>query len=123
MNWSIDPRSAVPMFQQIAQSIKIEVLSQRLRPGDTLPSIRDLARFLKINPNTVAKAYYTLEEEGLVESRMGSGSRVCDLRGGDDKLRRAILEQELNAFLEKAFSLGFDKTAIQKKLAEVLSHE
>jgi GntR family transcriptional regulator len=123
MNWTIDTRSAVPIFQQIVRGVKIEVLSGRLGDGDPLPSIRDLARFLKINPNTVAKAYYILEEEGFVTGRVGSGSRVRVPRSGNDKLRRSILEEELRGFLDKAFSLGFSRDDIRKSLAEVLDHE
>ena len=122
MNWTIDSRSAVPLFQQIVRAIKIDVLSGRLKSGDSLPSIRDLARFLKINPNTVAKAYGALEEEGVVEGRVGSGSRIRELRAGSDGLRRAILDEELRAFLEKAQSLGFSKQDIRKSIAEVLDH-
>ncbi len=107
MNLSIDTKSPLPVYQQVIQSIKLEVLSGGLRDGDPLPSIRDLAKLLRINPNTVAKAYYTLEAEGFSEGRSGSGSRVKAPPGRQDALRRAMLEDEFKDFLEKAVSLGF----------------
>ena len=76
MNLTIDAKSPLPVYQQVIQAIKLEVLSGGLRDGDLLPSIRDLAKLLKLNPNTVAKAYYALEAEGFSENRSGSGSRV-----------------------------------------------
>lgn len=107
MNLTIDAHSPLPVYQQIMQSIKLEILSGGLRDGDPLPSIRDLAKLLRVNPNTVAKAYYALEAEGFGEGRSGSGSRVKVPPGRQDALRRAMLESELKIFLEKAVSLGF----------------
>lgn len=107
MNLTIDAKSPLPVYQQVIQGIKLEILSGTLRDGDPLPSIRDLARLLKLNPNTVAKAYYALEAEGFSEGRSGSGSRVKAPPGRQDALRRAMLESELRLFLGKAASLGF----------------
>jgi len=107
MNLTIDAKSPLPVYQQVIQAIKLEVLSGSLRDGDPLPSIRDLAKLLRINPNTVAKAYYALEAEGFAEGRSGSGSRVKAPPGRQDVLRRAMLESEFRDFLEKAASLGF----------------
>jgi GntR family transcriptional regulator len=117
MNLSIDAKSPLPVYQQVIQAIKLEVLSGGLRDGDLLPSIRDLAKLLKLNPNTVAKAYYALEAEGFSENRSGSGSRVRIPAGRRDALRRAMLESEFKNFLEKAVSLGFTVEDI-KQLAE-----
>ncbi len=107
MNLTIDAKSPLPVYQQVIQAIKLEILSGGLRNGDPLPSIRDLAKLLKLNPNTVAKAYYALEAEGFSEGRSGSGSRVKVPPGRQDALRKAMLESELRIFLEKAVSLGF----------------
>jgi GntR family transcriptional regulator len=117
MNLTIDAKSSLPAYQQVIQAIKLEVLSGALRDGDLLPSIRDLAKLLKLNPNTVAKAYYALEAEGFSENRSGSGSRVRVPAGRRDALRQAMLESEFKNFLEKAVSLGFGLDDI-KQLAE-----
>ena len=81
-------------------------MAGRLKDDDRLPSIRELAKILKLNPNTVAKAYYTLEEEGFVESKRGSGNWVNYKKGKLDSLRKGMVEDEFKSFLERAFSLG-----------------
>lgn len=120
---NVDLTSPVPAYQQVIQAIKIEILSGRLKDGDRLPPIRELAKILKLNPNTVAKAYYTLEEDGFVESRPGSGNwvkmRVPDLDG----LRRSMLEGEAKAFLEKAFSLGATIEDVRRTIERITNHE
>lgn len=123
MNLTIDAKSPLPVYQQVIQAIKLEILSGGLRDGDQLPSIRDLAKLLKLNPNTVAKAYYALEAEGFSENRSGSGSRVKVPSGKRDFLRQAMLESELKNFLEKAVSLGFTLENIKQLLERIKKNE
>lgn len=103
---NIDFSSPVPIYRQVIQAVKLEILSGRLKTGDQLPPIRELAKILKLNPNTVAKAYYTLDEEGFVESKRGSGNWVNLKNAKLDSLRRGMIEDEVRSFLEKAISLG-----------------
>lgn len=103
---NIDFNSSVPVYRQVIQAIKLEMLSGRLQPGNQLPPIRELAKILKLNPNTVAKAYYNLEEEGFVESKRGSGNWVNYKNNRLDSLRKAMIEDLVKSFLERAFSLG-----------------
>jgi GntR family transcriptional regulator len=123
MNLTIDAKSPLPVYQQVIQAIKLEILSGVLREGDLLPSIRDLAKLLKLNPNTVAKAYYTLEAEGFSENRSGSGSRVKVPSGKQGSLRQAMLESELKNFLEKVVSLGFSLEDIKQLLEKIKKNE
>lgn len=102
----IDFNSPVPIYRQVIQGIKLEMLSGRLQPGNQLPPIRELAKILRLNPNTVAKAYYNLEEEGLVESKRGSGNWVNYKNNKLDNLRKGMIEDEVKGFLERVFSLG-----------------
>ena len=119
----VDLTSPVPAYQQVIQAIKIEILSKRLKDGDRLPPIRELAKILKLNPNTVAKAYYTLEEVGFVESRPGSGNWV-KMRAPDlDGLKRSMLESEAKAFLENAFSLGATIEDVRRTIERITNHE
>lgn len=103
---NIDFNSSVPVYRQVIQAIKLEMLSGRLQPGNQLPPIRELAKILKLNPNTVAKAYYNLEEEGFVESKRGSGNWVNYKNNKLDNLRKGMIEDEVKTFLERVFSLG-----------------
>lgn len=119
----VDLTSPVPAYQQVIQAIKIEILSGRLKDGDRLPPIRELAKILKLNPNTVAKAYYTLEEAGFVESRPGSGNWV-KMRAPDlDGLKRSMLESEAKSFLENAFSLGATIEDVRRTIERITNHE
>jgi len=103
---NIDFSSSVPVYRQVIQAIKLEMLSGRLQPGNQLPPIRELAKILKLNPNTVAKAYYNLEEEGFIESKRGSGNWVNYKNNKLDNLRMGMVEDEVKDFLERVFSLG-----------------
>ena len=102
----LDFSSPVPIYSQVIHLIKLEILSGRLGDGDQLPPIRELAKILKLNPNTVAKAYYTLEEEGFIESKRGSGNWVNYKKAKLDSLRKGMVEDEFRSFLETALSIG-----------------
>jgi GntR family transcriptional regulator len=75
----IDPRSPTPLYDQIADRIRVAVASGELRAGDPLPSVRRLAGQLRVNPATVVQAYRALEAEGFVELRQGSGTYIRDI--------------------------------------------
>ncbi len=111
---NIDFSSPLPIYRQLIYMIKLEILSGRLNDGDQLPPIRELAKILKLNPNTVAKAYYTLDEEGFIESKRGSGNWVNYKKVNLDSLRKGMVEDELKSFLERVFSLGASIEDIKK---------
>ena len=73
---AVDPSSGLPVYRQIMDQVRRMIVAGRLAPGDRLPSIRDLASTLQINPLTVGKAYGELEREGSVEMRRGLGMFV-----------------------------------------------
>lgn len=75
----IDPRSPTPLYDQIASRIRVAVAAGDLRPGEPLPSVHQLAGRLRVNPATVVQAYRTLESEGFVEMRQGSGTFVREI--------------------------------------------
>lgn len=102
----LDFSSPLPIYSQVIHLIKLEILSGRLGDGDQLPPIRELAKILKLNPNTVAKAYYTLEDEGFIESKRGSGNWVNYKEAKLDSLRKGMVEDEFKSFLETALSIG-----------------
>ena len=74
----VDATLPTPIWSQIEEAVRHLVASGSLRPGDVLPSVRDLARELRINPNTVAKAYQRLVEAGMLETRRGEGTFVAE---------------------------------------------
>jgi GntR family transcriptional regulator len=74
---TIDVKDAVPIWKQIEQGVRHLVASRALRPGSVVPSVRDLARDLRVNPMTVSKAYQRLTEQGVLEVRRGEGTFVA----------------------------------------------
>lgn len=79
---AIDPRSAIPLYVQIAERVRLAISNGTLSPASPLPSVRQLAAELRINPATVTQAYRDLEEQGFVEIRHGAGTFVREVAPG-----------------------------------------
>ena len=78
---SIDPRDATPIYAQLERGLRAAIATSRLRPGDQLPTVRQLAVELSVNANTVARVYGELERAGVIETRRGVGSFVSATPG------------------------------------------
>jgi GntR family transcriptional regulator len=85
----IDPRSSTPLYAQIAARFRVAIAAGELRTAALLPSVRDLAARLRVNPATIAQAYRELEAEGFVEIRHGAGTYVRELAPGRRTRERA----------------------------------
>lgn len=107
MLFRLDSESGVPFYQQIERQFKQMLAVGGLQPGDRLPTVRDLASQLVVNPNTVARAYLDLEREGVVETRRGQGTFACapSSRLADEE-RRRIITNLLERVLAEAFNLN-----------------
>ena len=119
----IDPRSAVPVYEQLVRQVVRQIVSGDLKDGDKLPSIRQLASEVKLNPNTVAKAYRQLENNGFVISRKGMGVYVSSKEMDLDKNRMEIFRQLADEFISKAAGLGLDSGEIIEGLSKRLKGE
>ena len=75
----VDPRSPVPLYEQIAARLRLAFIAEEFRAGDTLPSVRQLATDLRVNPATVVQAYRDLEQEGFVAMKQGVGTLVLEV--------------------------------------------
>ena len=105
---SIDSKSGVPLYRQIIESVKFAIARGDLGPGDRLPTVRQLAVDLEVNPNTVIRAYREMEIEGALDTQQGSGTFVTDARPQIDALERArMLDQILTELLARASGYGF----------------
>ena len=110
VRFSLEAASGVPFYRQIIQQIERAVLARRLEPGDRLPTIRALAIELKINPNTIARAYGELEIRGIVVTQVGSGTFVSDKRVDlEDAERRKKIEERVARFVLDMEALGADR--------------
>ncbi len=117
----IDPQSAEPLFEQVVFAVKAAVAKGTAMAGDRLPSVRDLARELAINPNTVVRAYEALERDGVIVRRQGAG---CFLTGRGSDLAATERKKQLLDLLRRAateaFHLGFPAADIEKALRQCL---
>ncbi|MCP4659751.1 MAG: GntR family transcriptional regulator [bacterium] len=105
---TIDLKSGVPFYRQIIDQVKSAIATGMVEPGDRLPTVRQLAVDLSVNPNTVGRAYTELELTGLVETHMGTGTFVGQMKvEQDDVERRRILDQICQELLSRASSHGF----------------
>jgi len=115
----LDLKSGVPFYRQIIDQVKSAMATGALEPGDRLPTVRQLAVELSINPNTVSRAYTELELTGLVETQMGSGTFVGQREvQRDDLERRRLLDQLCQEFLSKASTHGFNLDEVLDNLAQ-----
>ena len=108
MGFRIDAKSGVPFYRQIIEQVKFGIARGNLQPGDQLPTVRQLAVDLSINPNTVVRAYRELEIEGVIDTHQGSGTFVGNRKPQVDELeRQRMLDQILTELLARASSYGF----------------
>jgi len=103
----IERSSGIPVTRQILDQIRARCASGSLRPGDRLPSVRELARELTVNQNTILHVYERLEVEGLIERRHGAGTFVADRApGGVLSRQRERIRHEIETLVRHARSLG-----------------
>ena len=118
---NIDPSSGLPIYLQIAQQIKTAVAMGRLQPEDPLPSVRQLAVELAVNPNTVARAYLDLEIEGVIYKRQGAGTFVSGQGVEMSKReRRRVLSELFERALVEGVNLGMDERELRETFERVL---
>ncbi|MFO1010216.1 MAG: GntR family transcriptional regulator [Planctomycetota bacterium] len=110
MRIQLAPNSGVPLFRQVANQVKAAFLRGHLAPGDRLPSVRELAKELAINPTTVVKAYEQLERERVITCRQGQGAFVT---GGVEPLhqdeREELLSQHASELAREGRRLGMSE--------------
>ncbi|HEV2863674.1 MAG TPA: GntR family transcriptional regulator [Pyrinomonadaceae bacterium] len=118
---AIDPSSGVPIYMQIVSQIKTGIAMGRLLPEDPLPSVRQLAVELSVNPNTVARAYLDLEYEGVIYKRQGAGTFVSGQGVEMSKNeRRKVLSELIEKALVEGVNLGLDEVELRETFERVL---
>ena len=109
----LNTHSGVPPYLQIVQQVKQALQVGILRPGDQLPTIKDVVGHIAINPNTVAKAYRELEVLGLAEGRTGSGTFVKQRPAGPSPEIQEALSNDLEGWIANARKAGLDDESIE----------
>ncbi len=119
---TVDPRSGVPIYLQLIEQVKRSVALGAMEPGEQLPTVKQLALDLTVNPNTVAKAYRDLEREGVIETAAGRGSFVRT-DGAVQNARAAgadLARDALTGAVREAKSLGLARGDVSNLFHEAL---
>ena len=115
----IDPRSPNPLWGQIAARVRVAIAAGELHPGEALPSVRELAKRLRVNPATVAQAYKELAREGFVETRHGAGTFIREVSANRrEKERKHRAEELVRVMLENGARLGISAGELAAALQE-----
>jgi GntR family transcriptional regulator len=119
VRFAIDAKSGVPLYRQLIEQVKVAVARGKLSPGDQLPTVRQLAVELSINPNTVIRAYRELEIEGVLETHQGSGTFVGTRKVEIDRLeKQRMLDQILTDFVARASTYGLSMEDVLEGLRQ-----
>lgn len=114
---NLDYRDARPIYTQICDGLRDQILAGVLRQGDKLPSVRELAARLTINPNTIQRAYRELEMQGWVASVAGKGCFVCGIPSGSETETHTLLE-EFDKLSARLMALGATRESLIIRLAQ-----
>ena len=120
MNLELDFRSGIPIYLQVVERIKEMIASGRLRPGDQLPTVRALALDLRVNFNTIARAYRILDENGVISTQQGRGTYILEVppKKVSEQIRLQALEALTQRYLSEAARLGADPEEVARKIQE-----
>ncbi len=116
MAWIL--QSDRPIYAQLVERLKTEIVSGVYPPGGRLPSVRELAATASVNPNTMQKAFAELERTGLIITMRTSGRIVTEDTAMINETRRELAEEQISQFLTQMNNLGFDRSEIIELLSE-----
>lgn len=115
-NLSFQLDFSLPLYEQILQQIRYAIAKEELGIGSRIPSVRELAMALKINPNTVMRAYQELERDGLTEKRRGKGTFVTADAEQVQTFRQELFQKHVRDFLHQLDSLGVTWTEAKQMI-------
>ena len=121
MQIRIDNASGRPVYQQIIDQVKRDIAMGRLTRDEKLPTVRQLAGRLVINPNTIAKAYRQLEQEGIIVTKPGAGAFVANLDSNLSRaVKRRIVCEELERIAVEAFHMQIDTKSLAQLFGDAV---
>ena len=124
-NIHLDFRSGIPIYTQIVEQVQQQIVGGLLRPGNQLPTVRALALELRVNFNTVARAYRLLDEAGIISTQQGRGTYILEVPPPErtEELRKQALDALTRDYLSEALRLGCSPGEISEALNEQLEKE
>ena len=121
MAWNLN--SDRPIFIQIVERIEMDIISGKYKPGDKLPSVRDLAAEAAVNPNTMLKAFTELERTGLVFSQRTTGRFITEDTSMIDELKSTLAKDKITELLSFMQQLGFQENEILAMIGQTMKGE
>ena len=118
----LDFHSGLPIYIQIVNQIQSHLVNKILKPGDQLPTVRALAQELRVNFNTVARAYRMLDEARIISTQQGRGTYITEIPPPEvsEKLRHESLEAITQRFIAEAMRLGFSEREVSQMVRDSL---
>ena len=118
----LDFHSGLPIYTQIVNQIQSQLVNGILKPGDQLPTVRALASELRVNFNTVARAYRIMDEARIISTQQGRGTYITEIPPPEvtEKLRKESLSELTNRFISEAFRLGFSEREVSQMVRDSL---
>jgi len=119
---NIDSRSSKPIYEQIIEKVKENIIKGILKPGDKLPSVRELATLITVNPNTISKAYIELERMKAIQVIRGKGTFVAEnFKPVMDEEKMIEIKDHMKKIIIEAHYIGLDKKTLIDILNEIYS--
>ena len=121
--FSLDLRSGVPVYIQLVEQVQNHLARGNLKPGDQLPTVRQMASELRVNFNTIARAYRMLDEAGLISTQQGRGTYIVDQQAADKTatLKRNALEVQLENFFVLLDRQGYTPAEVEPGWQKILA--
>jgi GntR family transcriptional regulator len=123
MNLELDFRSGIPIYLQVVERIKERLAAGQLKPGDQLPTVRSLALELRVNFNTIARAYRIMDESGIISTQQGRGTYILEVPSPEvsESIRLKALEDLTQRYLSDAERLGVSPAELDEVLDKQLT--
>ena len=122
MNLKVDTHSGVPIYIQIVERVKHLIATGEMKPGDQLPTVRKLAQDMRVNLNTIARAYTLLNDAGVISTQQGRGTFVSE--HPDERALSQMRTEKIKALMDRivleAFSLGYKTAEIRTTFEEAI---
>ncbi len=123
MQLSIEPNSGLPIYEQLVRQVKFAVAEGILVPGQLVPSVREMAKQLAINPNTVQRAYLQLQNEAVLQPQRGLGMTVClDAKKRCVSDRQQMLAERISAVVDEALRSGLAADQLRTMFEQSLAN-
>ena len=122
LNINLELGSSVPIYVQIVDQVREQLAAGLLKPGDQLPTVRQLASELRVNFNTIARAYRLLDDAGLISTQRGRGTYLVEKETGkaDEIVRKSTIQEQIQKVIQSLLQQGYSFEEIKKTFQNIL---